>query len=65
MDAEISDVTDDAEMPEEAVIPDELVEAWANMLVDVHANIDQKSAENHTPMEDKESCESNSDTNLC
>jgi len=65
MDAETSDVTDDAEMQEEAGRPEELVEAWANVLVDVHANIAPKSVENHTPMEDKEPCESNSDAHPC
>jgi hypothetical protein len=59
MDAETSDVTQDAEMPEE------IAEAWANVLVDLHSEIDKKSELHHTPMEDTEPCESKSDAHPC
>jgi hypothetical protein len=58
MDAETSDVTQDAEMPEE------IAEAWANALVDLHAKVTQ-AEEHHTPMEETGSCESNSDAHPC
>jgi hypothetical protein len=59
MDAETSDVTQDAEMPEE------IAEAWANVLVDLHSEIDKKSGLNHIPMEETETCESKSDVHPC
>lgn len=59
MDAETSDVGRDAELPEE------IAEAWANVLVDLHADIDQKSEEHHSPMEEAGSCESKSDAHPC
>lgn len=59
MDAETSDVTQDAEMPEE------IAEAWANVLVDLHADIDHKLEEHHAPMEETEPCESNSNAHPC
>jgi len=58
MDAETEDVTNDAEMPEE------IAEAWANALVDLHAKVTQ-AEEHHTPMEEMETCESNSDAHPC
>lgn len=59
MDAETSDVTQDAEILEE------IAEAWANVLVDLHADIDHASEEHHSPMEETESCESKSDAHPC
>lgn len=59
MDAETSDVTLDAEMSEE------IAEAWANVLVDLHSDIDHESEEHHTPMEETEPCESNSNAHPC
>lgn len=58
MDAETSDVTQDAEMPEE------IAEAWANALVDLHAKVTQ-AKEHHAPMEETEPCESNSNAHPC
>ena len=59
MDAETEDVTNDADMPEE------IAEAWANVLVDLHADIDHKSEEHHSSMKETESCESNSNAHPC
>jgi len=39
MGTETEDVSNDAEMPEEADIQEQLVEAWANVLVELHANV--------------------------
>ena len=64
MDAETSDVTDDAEMPEEADIQEQLVEAWANVLVELHANV-AKTEEHRTSMEEMATCESNSHARPC
>lgn len=59
MDAETEDVTNDADMPEE------IAEAWANVLVDLHADIDHKLQEHHALMEETEPCESNSNAHPC
>ena len=59
MDEETEDVTNDADMPEE------IAEAWANVLVDLHADIDHKSEEHHSSMKETESCESNSNAHPC
>jgi hypothetical protein len=58
MDAETEEVTIDAEMSEE------IAEAWANALVDLHAKVTEPK-EHHTPMEETEACESNSNAHLC
>lgn len=58
MDAETADVTNNSEMP------DEIAEAWANALVDLHAKVTQ-AEEHHTPMEETEPCESNSNAHPC
>ena len=58
MDEETEDVTNDADMPEE------IAEAWANALVDLHAKVTE-AEEHHTPMEETETCESKSDAHPC
>jgi hypothetical protein len=58
MDAETEEVTNDAEMP------DEIAEAWANALVDLHGKVTH-AEEHHTSMEETETCESKSDANPC
>jgi hypothetical protein len=58
MDAETSDVTQDAEMPKEITV------AWANVIVELHANVAQ-TEEHHTPMEETGPCESNSNAQPC
>jgi hypothetical protein len=59
MDAETSDVTQEAEMPEE------IAEAWANVLVDLHSEIDKQADRHFNQLEDTETCESNSDAHPC
>lgn len=58
MDGETEDVTDEPDMPEE------IAEAWANALVDLHAKVTH-AEEHHTSMEETETCESNSDAHPC
>lgn len=59
MDEETENVTKDAEIPREHA------EAWANAFVKLHAKIVKQAKEHYSKMEETESCESNSDTNLC
>ena len=58
MGTETEDVSNDAEMPKG------IAEAWANALVDLQAKVTE-AEEHHTPMEEKETCENNSNAHPC
>ena len=59
MDEETENVTNDAEMPRE------LAEPWANAFVKLHAKIVKQAKEHYSIMEETETCESNSNAHPC
>jgi hypothetical protein len=59
MEVETGEISHNADMPEE------IAEAWANALIDLHSKVVKQADMHFNQMEETETCESNSDAHPC